>query len=103
MALGLLGGVISALSGPLGTVAERYFDNKDDQIAFKNPVELEVLKNQKNFEDLAGSIVLAEAKSKLSSSAFSASINLSVIPTLTLNPVSLSEFRFALMNSRISG
>ena len=64
MALGLLGGVISALSGPLGTVAERYFDNKDDQIAFKNSVELEVLKNQKNFEDLAGSIVLAEAKSE---------------------------------------
>ena len=64
MSLGIIGGIISSLSGPLGTVAERYFDNKDDQEAFKNSVELEVLKNQKNFEDLAGSIVLAEAKSE---------------------------------------
>ena len=64
MALGLIGGILSSLSGPLGTVAERYFDNKDDQAAFKNAVELEVLKNQKSFEDLSGSIVLAEAKSE---------------------------------------
>ena len=64
MALGILGGIISSLAGPLGTVAERYFDNKDDQNAFKNAVELEILKNQKDFEDLAGSIVLAEAKSE---------------------------------------
>ena len=64
MALGILGGIISSLAGPLGTVAERYFDNKDDQAAFKNAVELEILKNQKNFEDLASNIVLAEAKSE---------------------------------------
>ena len=64
MALGILGGIISSLAGPLGTVAERYFDNKDDQQAFKNAVELEILKNQKSFEDLSGSIVLAEAKSE---------------------------------------
>ena len=56
MALGLIGGILSSLSGPLGTVAERYFDNKDDQAAFKNAVELEVLKNQKSFEDLSGSV-----------------------------------------------
>ena len=64
MSLGLIGGILSSLSGPLGTVAERYFDNKDEQNAFKNAVELEVLKNQKSFEDLSGSIVLAEAKSE---------------------------------------
>ena len=64
MALGILGGIISSLAGPLGTVADRYFDNKDDKEAFKNAVELEVLKNQKSFEDLSGSIVLAEAKSE---------------------------------------
>ena len=64
MALGILGGVISSLAGPLGTVAERYFDNKDDQAAFKNAVELEILKNQKSFEDLSANIVLAEAKSE---------------------------------------
>ena len=64
MALGILGGIISSLAGPLGTVAERYFDNKDDQNAFKNAVELEILKNQKDFEDLSASIVLAEAKSE---------------------------------------
>ena len=64
MTLGLIGGILSSLSGPLGTVAERYFDNKDDKDAFKNAVELEILKNQKSFDDLAGSIVLAEAKSQ---------------------------------------
>ena len=64
MSLGLIGGILSSLSGPLGTVAERYFDSKDEQNAFKNAVELEVLKNQKSFEDLSGSIVLAEAKSE---------------------------------------
>ena len=64
MSLGLIGGILSSLSGPLGTVAERYFDNKDDKDAFKNAVELEILKNQKSFDDLAGSIVLAEAKSQ---------------------------------------
>ena len=64
MSLGLIGGILSSLAGPLGTVAEKYFDNKDDQNAFKNAVELEVLKNQKSFEDLSGSIVLAEAKSE---------------------------------------
>ena len=64
MSLGLIGGILSSLSGPLGAVAERYFDSKDDQNAFKNAVELEVLKNQKSFEDLAGSVVLAEAKSE---------------------------------------
>ena len=64
MALGILGGIISSLAGPLGTVAERYFDNKDDQQAFKNAVELEILKNQKEFQDLSANIVLAEAKSE---------------------------------------
>ena len=64
MALGILGGIISSLAGPLGTVAERYFDNKDDQAAFKNAVELEILKNQKSFEDLSANIVLAEAQSE---------------------------------------
>ena len=64
MSLGLIGGILSSLSGPLGTVAERYFDNKDDKDAFKNAVELEILKNRKSFDDLAGSIVLAEAKSQ---------------------------------------
>ena len=64
MSLGIIGSIISGLSGPLGQVAERYFDNKDDQQAFKNAVELEILKNQKSFEDLSASIVLAEAKSE---------------------------------------
>ena len=64
MSLGLIGSIISALSGPLGTVAERYFDNKDDAAAFKNAVELEVLKNAKSVEDKAGSIILAEARSE---------------------------------------
>ena len=64
MGLNIIGNVLSSLAGPLGTVAERYFDNKDDKEAFKNAVELEILKNQKSFEDLAGSIVLAEAKSE---------------------------------------
>ena len=64
MSLGLLGGIISSLSGPLGTVAERYFDNKDEQQAFKNAVELEILKNQSKFQDLSSDIVLAEAKSE---------------------------------------
>ena len=64
MALSVLGGIITALSGPVGKTADRYFDNKDDKDAFKNAVELEILKNQKDFEDLAGSIVLAEAKSE---------------------------------------
>ena len=64
MSLGLLGGIISSLSGPLGTVAERYFDNKDEQQAFKNAVELEILKNQSKFQDLSSEIVLAEAKSE---------------------------------------
>ena len=49
----------------MGQVAERYFDNKDDQQAFKNAVELEILKNQKEFQDLSANIVLAEAKSEL--------------------------------------
>ena len=64
MSLSLIGGIISGLTGPLGKVAERYFDNKDDQQAFQNAVELEILKNEKEFKDLAGSIVLAEAKSE---------------------------------------
>ena len=61
MSLSVIGGIISGLAGPLGQVAERYFDNKDDQQAFKNAVELEILKNQKSFEDLSANIVLAEA------------------------------------------
>ena len=64
MAFGLIGTIISALSGPLGTVADRYFDNVDDKEAFKNSVELEILKNQKNITDQAGNIILAEAKSE---------------------------------------
>ena len=64
MSLSIIGGIISGLTGPLGKVAERYFDNKDDQQAFKNAVELEILKNQKSFEDLSANIVLAEAKSE---------------------------------------
>lgn len=64
MALSILGGIISGLSPVLGNVAERYFDNKDDKEAFKNAVELEIIKNQKSFDDLAGNIVLAEAKSE---------------------------------------
>ena len=64
MSLNILGGIISGLAAPLGKVAERYFDNKDEQEAFKNAVELEIVKNQKSFDDLAGSIVLAEAKSE---------------------------------------
>ena len=64
MSLSVIGGIISGLAGPLGQVAERYFDNKDDQQAFKNAVELEILKNQKSFEDLSANIVLAEAKSE---------------------------------------
>ena len=43
MSLSVIGGIISGLAGPLGQVAERYFDNKDDQQAFKNAVELEAL------------------------------------------------------------
>ena len=64
MSLSVIGSIISGLSGPLGQVAERYFDNKDDQQAFKNAVELEILKNQKDFQDLSANIVLAEAKSE---------------------------------------
>ena len=64
MSFGLIGTIISALSGPLGTVADRYFDNKDDAAAFKNAVELEVLKNAKSIEDTAGQVILAEAKSE---------------------------------------
>ena len=64
MSLSIIGGILSGLSGPLGTVAERYFDSKDDQNAFKNAVELEVLKNQKSFNDISAEIVLAEAKSE---------------------------------------
>ena len=64
MSLNILGGIISGLAAPLGKVAERYFDNKDEQEAFKNAVELEIVKNQKSFDDLAGNIVLAEAKSE---------------------------------------
>ena len=64
MSLSVIGGIISGLTGPLSQVAERYFDNKDDQQAFKNAVELEILKNQKDFEDLSANIVLAEAKSQ---------------------------------------
>ena len=64
MSLSVIGNIISGLAGPLGQVAERYFDNKDDQQAFKNAVELEILKNQKEFTDLASNIVLAEAKSE---------------------------------------
>ena len=64
MSLSVIGSIISGLSGPLGQVAERYFDNKDDQQAFKNAVELEILKNQKEFQDLSANIVLAEAKSE---------------------------------------
>ena len=64
MSLGLIGNILTGLAGPLGQVAERYFDNKDDQDAFKNAVELEILKNQKDFEDLSANIVLAEARSE---------------------------------------
>ena len=64
MSLSLIGSVISGLAQPLGKVAERYFDNKDEQVAFQNAVELEILKNEKEFKDLSGSIVLAEAKSE---------------------------------------
>ena len=64
MSLGLIGGILSSLAGPLGKVAERYFDNKDDQQAFQNAVELEILKNQKEFTDISANIVLAEAKSE---------------------------------------
>ena len=101
MALGILGGIISSLAGPLGTVAERYFDNKDDQNAFKNAVELEILKNQKSFEDLSANIVLAEAKSEhwLTSAwrpltmvlfALVIAINILVIPYIIL-PVSYTH------------
>ena len=64
MSLSLIGNILTGLAGPLGQVAERYFDNKDDQQAFKNAVELEILKNQKEFQDLSANIVLAEAKSE---------------------------------------
>lgn len=64
MSLGVIGSIISALSGPVSTIADRYFDNQDDKDAFKNAVELEVLKNQKSFQDLSANIVLAEAKSE---------------------------------------
>ena len=64
MSLALIGSILSGLTGPLGKVADRYFDNKDDKEAFKNAVELEILKNQKSFEDLSANIVLAEAKSE---------------------------------------
>ena len=64
MSLAIIGSIVNALSGPVGTIADRYFDNKDDKDAFKNAVELEILKNQKESQDLAGSIVLAEAKSE---------------------------------------
>ena len=64
MSLAIIGNILSGLAEPLGKVADRYFDNKDDQEAFKNAVELEILKNQKSFEDLSANIVLAEAKSE---------------------------------------
>ena len=64
MSLGIIGNILTGLAAPLGKVADRYFDNKDDQEAFKNAVELEILKNQKSFEDLSANIVLAEARSE---------------------------------------
>ena len=64
MSLGIIGNILTGLAAPLGQVAERYFDNKDDQEAFKNAVELEILKNQKEFQDLSANIVLAEARSE---------------------------------------
>ena len=64
MSLAIIGSIVNALSGPVGTIADRYFDNEDDKQAFKNSVELEILKNQKSFEDLSANIVLAEAKSE---------------------------------------
>lgn len=64
MSLAILGGIVNALSGPVSTIADRYFDNQDEKDAFKNSVELEILKNQKDFEDLSANIVLAEAKSE---------------------------------------
>ena len=44
MSLSVIGNIISGLAAPLGQVAERYFESKDDQQAFKNAVELEILK-----------------------------------------------------------
>ena len=96
MSLSVIGSIISGLSGPLGQVAERYFDNKDDQQAFKNAVELEILKNQKEFQDLSANIVLAEAKSehKLTSIwrpatmllfAMVIAINILIIPYITVS------------------
>ena len=64
MSLGIIGSILTGLAEPLGKVADRYFDNKDDQEAFKTAVELEILKNQKSFEDLSANIVLAEARSE---------------------------------------
>lgn len=64
MAIGIIGTLLSVINGPLGTVVEKYFDNQADKDAFKNAVELEILKNQKQIVDQAGSIVLAEAQSE---------------------------------------
>ena len=64
MSIGLIGTLLNVINGPLGTVVEKYFDNQADRDAFKNAVELEVLKNQKQIADQAGNIVLAEAQSE---------------------------------------
>ncbi len=57
-------GLVKALAGPVGTIAEKYFDNKEQKEAFKSAVELEILKNGKALEDAASSIILAEAQSE---------------------------------------
>ena len=61
---GWIGLALQLVNGPVGTAVEKYFDNAKDAEAFKNAVQIEVLKNQKNIEDQAGAIVLAEAQSE---------------------------------------
>ena len=62
--MGWIGLILQVLNGPVGNTIDKYFDNAKDKEAFKNAVQLEVLKNEKQIQDMAGSIILAEAKSE---------------------------------------
>jgi len=64
MSVGVVGLLLNLVNGPVGTAVEKYFDNKDQADAFKNAVELEVLKNQDNIAAQAGNVILAEAQSE---------------------------------------
>ena len=61
--MGWLSLILQVLNGPVGNTIDKYFDNAKEKENFKNAVQLEVLKNEKQIQDMAGSIILAEAKS----------------------------------------